>query len=265
MIPQAGYPAVIPFLTCGWPTPDLFLASVQGATEAGCPYFEVGFPFSDPIADGPVIQRTSSEALSAGMSVDRCFELTKRATDLSGRPAVVMTYANLVFYSGLDNFCERLRESGAAGLIVPDLSFEESGPVREACESRGIDLVSFLAPTTAPPRRLEVSAQASGFLYLVAVRGVTGGEGADPAELRELIQSAKSVARCPVLVGFGVRGREQVERFLADGADGVIVGSALLERVRACEQSPESVRREVLKCLEPMCQACLESPNRSPL
>lgn len=262
MIPQSGYPAVIPFLTCGWPTPELFLACVQGVAEAGCPYFEVGFPFSDPIADGPTIQRTSSEALAAGMSLDRCFDLTKEATESSGLPAIAMTYANLVFYQGLENFCGRLKQSGGEGLIVPDLSFEESEPVREACAAERLDLVSFLAPTTAPARRLEVSAQARGFLYLVAVRGVTGGADAEPGELRELILSAKSKADCPVLVGFGVRGAEQVEQYVRDGADGVIVGSALLERVRAGEQTPEAVRREVIEFLKPMCRVCYGSSNR---
>lgn len=255
MIADSTYPAVVPFLTCGWPTPELFLASVKGVAESGCPYFEVGFPFSDPIADGPTIQLTSAEALSAGMNLKRCFELTKQATESSGLPAVAMTYANLVFYQGVENFCRQLKEAGGEGLIVPDLSFEESGPVRLACAAEGLDLVSFLAPTTAPQRRLEVASQAQGFLYLVAVKGVTGGAGAEAGELRELISDAKSKAQCPVLVGFGVRGAEQVEQYLRDGADGVIVGSALLEQVRASAQDPESVTRTVKEFLEPLCRA----------
>lgn len=256
MIPQSGYPAIVPFLTCGWPTPELFLAAARGVAAAGCPYFEVGFPFSDPIADGPTIQQTSTEALAAGMNLDKCFALTEQATRETGLPAVAMTYANLVFYQGLERFCQRLQKAGGAGLIVPDLSFEESEPVREACGKVGLELVSFLAPTTAAARRREVAAQAQGFLYLVAVRGVTGGASAAGDELRSLISDAKSVARCPVMVGFGVRSAQQVEEFLASGADGAIVGSALLEKVRAAQQTPAAVEAAVKDFLEPLTAAC---------
>lgn len=256
MIPQDVYPAIVPFLTCGWPTPELFLASAQGVAEAGCPYFEVGFPFSDPIADGPTIQQTSSEALAAGMNLDKCFELTRKATQQAGIPAVAMTYANLVFFQGLETFCARLKEAGGVGLIVPDLSFEESEPVRDACAAEGLHLVSFLAPTTASERRRRVAEAAQGFLYLVAVRGVTGGASAAGPELRQLISDARSGAKCPVMVGFGVRGPEQVEDLLAAGADGAIVGSALLEKVRGCEQEAMAVRAAVRDFLSPMVEVC---------
>lgn len=256
MIPQDTYPSVVPFLTCGWPSPDGFLASVRGVKEAGCPYFEVGFPFSDPIADGPTIQVTSSEALEAGINLEKCFELTAQATKETGIPAVAMTYANLVFYLGLDEFCRRLKKSGGEGLIVPDLSFEESGPVKEACAKNGLHLVSFLAPTSAPERRKDVASVAEGFLYLVAVRGVTGGASAAGPELQQLILDAKSAAKCPVLVGFGVRGPEQVTDILSSGADGAIVGTALLERVRAVGSDPNAIQAAVRDFLKPMVEAC---------
>lgn len=252
MIPKDCYPAVIPFLTCGWPSPEGFLASVDGLAEAGCPYFEVGFPFSDPIADGPTIQLTSSEALEAGINLEKCFELTKKATEKSGLPAVAMTYANLVFYLGVDVFCARLKEAGGVGLIVPDLSFEESEPVREACRKAGLELVSFLAPTTAKPRRAEVAKVAEGFLYLVAVRGVTGGASSAGPELNELISDARAHAQCPVMVGFGVKEPSQVSDIISNGADGAIVGSALLERVRKSEQKPLAIQQTVTDFLSPL-------------
>jgi tryptophan synthase alpha chain len=255
MIPRDVYPAVVPFLTCGWPTPELFLAAVDGVAEAGCPYFEIGYPFSDPIADGPTIQRTSSEALEAGMDLETCFELTLQATQRSGLKAVAMTYANLVYYLGLDKFCERLASSGGVGLIVPDLSFEESAPVREACAAQALELVSFLAPTTAHPRRREVAKAAEGFLYLVAVRGVTGGASAAGPELEELISDAKAESKCPVLVGFGVKAPRQVSDLVKAGADGAIVGSALLENIRLAEQNPDAVKRTVREFLKPLVEA----------
>ncbi len=248
-------PVVVPYLTCGWPSPEGFLQSVEGAVEAGCTVFEVGFPFSDPIADGPVIQQTSSEALSAGIDLDRCFELTREATERTGGRAVVMTYANLVFYSGLDNFCTRLAESGGCGLIVPDVSFEESRPVAKACSDAGLEMVSFVAPTSAKERRKSIAQQAQGFLYLVAVRGITGGATQMNDELAQLIADAKAASSVPVLVGFGVRTPEQVRDMVEKGADGVIVGTALLEEIRRAHEREDSLKTAVRDFLTPMVAA----------
>lgn len=261
MIPAHKFPAIVPFVTCGWPTPELFLEITDALAEVGCPFFEVGFPFSDPIADGPVVQATSSEALEQGVGLEQCFELTTQATGRTGLPAVVMTYANLVYYPGLEEFCRRLKASGGAGLIVPDLSFEESAPARAACTAQGLKLVSFLAPTTGPERLQQVATVAEGFIYLVAVRGVTGGTSATGPELQQLIRDAKQHASCPVLVGFGVKEPGQVRDILAAGADGAIVGSALLEAVRAAEQTPRGVRQAVKDFMEPLLRATSPAPR----
>ena len=260
MIPKdTQYPAVIPYLTCGWPTPELFLEAVQGVKDAGCPYLEIGFPFSDPIADGPTVQKTSAEALGAGIDLDTCFELTRQATENTGLPAVAMTYANLVFYEGLDVFCHRLKNSGGAGLIVPDLSFEESEPVKTACQNHGLDLVSFIAPTSASDRRMEVASQAAGFLYLVSVRGVTGGAATSVSEeLKALIKELKTYSAAPVMVGFGIRQAEQVHQFIEQGADGVIVGSALLEAISESLKSGQRIQDSVRDFLTPLVRATSE-------
>lgn len=255
MIPQDVYPAVVPYLTCGWPDPEGFLRCAEGIADAGCPFFEVGFPFSDPIADGPTIQATSAEALKAGVNLETCFQLTAEATRRSGLPVVVMTYANLVYYQGLDSFCSRLKASGGEGLIVPDLSLEESEPLRHACEAHQLDLVSFIAPTTLPERRRRVAQQATGFLYLVAVRGVTGGHTDYGEELRELIRAVQEDASAPVLVGFGVRTPEQVSSLKGQGADGVIVGSALLESVRRNNKANRCLRATTRDFLSPLVEA----------
>lgn len=256
MIGASGdYPAVVPYLTCGWPSEADFLQAVEGLSEAGCPFFEVGFPFSDPIADGPVIQQSSSAALEAGMTVDRCFQLTRQATQRTGRPALCMTYANLVFHDGVDRFCQRLAESGGAGLIVPDLSFEESPPVAAACAKAGLELVTFLAPTSASERRAEIARQAQAFLYLVAVRGVTGGTTEMSEELAALIADAKAASSVPVLVGFGIRGPEQVVSMLEQGADGVIVGTALIEAIGQAHHEGRSIREAVRLFLSPLVEA----------
>lgn len=250
------YPAVSPYLTCGWPTEEAFLESVQGLAEAGCPFYEVGFPFSDPIADGPVIQESSSQALESGMSLDRCIELTWKATQQTGCHPICMTYANLIFCQGLDSFCAKIAAAGCVGLIVPDLSYEESEPVAKACADHGLDLVSFLAPTSAPERRREIASQARGFLYLVAVRGVTGGATQMNEELSQLVAQAKTDCRVPVLVGFGVRGADQVSDMLKAGADGVFVGTALIEEVGKARDQGRPIKETVRDFLKPMVQAC---------
>lgn len=252
---KTDYPAVVPYLTCGWPNEQGFLDSVEGLVEAGCPFFEVGFPFSDPIADGPVIQQSSSQALESGMNLERCFELTRKATAQTGRPAICMTYANLIFCQGLENFCARLAEAGCAGLIVPDLSFEESEPIAEVCKAHGLQLISFLAPTSATERRQAIARQAQGFLYLVAVRGVTGGVTQMTDELSQLVAEAKAECQVPVLVGFGIRGAEQVPGMLGAGADGVIVGTALIEAIGKAHEEGRSVKETVRDFLSPMVEA----------
>lgn len=261
MIPVDRFPALVPYLTCGWPTPEIFLDTVDVLAEVGCPFFEVGFPFSDPIADGPTVQSTSTEALERGMELEKCFELTAEATRRAGIPAVAMTYANLVFHPGLEEFCRRLKECGGAGLIVPDLSFEESEPVKQACADHGLELVSFLAPTSSRDRRKVVAEVAQGFLYLVAVRGVTGGTSATGPELKQLIADAKAHAKCPVLVGFGVKEPQQVKDILKAGADGAIVGSALLEAMRKAGGDSKAVTAAVREFLSPLVEATKGSSN----
>lgn len=224
-------PALLPYFTAGWPDPASFLASVRGAAAAGCPAFEVGFPFTDPVADGPVIQRTSTEALEAGVDIDACFELTRRAVSEAGIPAVVMTYANLVWSPGPEVFCRRAAQAGAGALIVPDLPLEEGDELERAARQAGLDLVYLCAPTSTPERVELLAGRTRGFLYLVSVRGVTGDRRQLPDDLDALIARARAVSPVPVFVGFGISTPEQAG-WVASRADGVIVGSALLRHIR---------------------------------
>lgn len=226
--------SVIPYLTAGWPNDEAFLEAAAAAGRAGCPLFEVGIPFSDPVADGPTIQRASQQALEGGVTVERALELTRQAVDRSGLPAVAMTYANLVYRRGYERFCQDLATAGGVGLIVPDLPLEESEELEEVSQKAGIDLIQLATPTT-PVRRLELLGQRSrGFLYLVSVRGVTGSRGQLAENLDELVARAVASSRVPVCVGFGISTPEQV-RQVTRQARGVIVGSALLERLERGE------------------------------
>ena len=227
-------PCLLPYFTAGWPTPEAFVESVCGAARAGCNAFEVGIPFTDPVADGPVIQRTSTAALEAGIDWTEALRLTAEATRRSGLPAIAMTYCNPLYSLGLDRSMQQLSEAGCRGLIVPDLTAEEGEPFESAALGAGLDLVYLVAPTT-PNARVEWLAQRSrGFLYLVSVRGVTGARTDLPADLVEQIQRVKQRSRLPVLVGFGISTPGQAASVAAH-SDGVIVGSALL---RAIGESP---------------------------
>ncbi|MBU0741270.1 tryptophan synthase subunit alpha, partial [bacterium] len=177
-----GRKALVPFFTAGYPDERSFVASVRAAAAAGCRVFEVGIPFSDPVADGPLIQMASQRALAAGMTLRRALELTAAAAGETGLAPVVMSYFNPVLRMGLDEFAARAADAGVAGVILPDVPVEESAAVAEALASVGLDLVALMAPTTDPVRARAIAAASRGFLYLVALTGVTGaalggGEG----------------------------------------------------------------------------------------
>lgn len=236
-------PFLLPYFTAGWPDPKSFVEAVKGAADAGCPAFEIGYPFSDPMADGPTIQATTQEALENGIDLEQCYSLTRDAVEASGLPAVVMTYAQLVYCQGVENFCDRIARSGAQALIVADLPDEESYRVAKACEVSGINLISFCAPTTSAQRRERIVAKAQGFLYLVAAKGVTGERSEIASELPTLIREVKKIAKCPVCAGFGLSKPKQVAKVL-QWADGAIVGSAILKKMRENRDQP---MREVVK------------------
>ncbi|MCA9792176.1 MAG: tryptophan synthase subunit alpha [Candidatus Eremiobacteraeota bacterium] len=245
-------PTLIPYLTAGWPDEEGFLAAVRGVKKAGCELFEVGFPFSDPVADGPTVQKTSSQALARGVGLEESLTLTAKATSQTGLPAVVMTYANMVFFPGVEVFCRRIAEAGAQGLIVPDLPLEEAAELEKHCAAAGVELVQMCAPTTPPERARELGRHTRGFLYLVSVVGVTGARTELPTELEGLIQRVKAECQAPVCVGFGISTPAQAAR-VAGLADGVVVGSALLRHIESLD--PGGIEAGVADFLGQMRQA----------
>ena len=239
-------PCLLPYFTAGWPNPDAFLASVRAAAESGCAAFEVGIPFSDPVADGPVIQKTSSQALAAGVDWKEALRLTRQAVDESGLPAIAMSDCNPLYALGLEKACGELAQAGCRGLIVPDLTLEEGEPMELAATAAGMDLIYLVAPTTPDDRVAEIARRSKGFVYLVSLRGVTGARQELPADLVGQIERARARTELPVVVGFGISTPEQAAAVTAQGA-GVIVGSALL---RAIDEAPAeqagAVTREFL-------------------
>jgi tryptophan synthase alpha chain len=228
--------ALMPYLMAGFPSLDVSLRIGQAYVAAGADVIELGVPYSDPLADGPVIHAAATQALAAGASMTGVLEVARAlAPDVA---LVAMCYANMVFAPGAEQFLARLQQTGACGLIVPDLPLEEAGELRALCDARGLALVPLAAPTTPPQRLGEIGSAARGFLYTVSVLGTTGEREAVHDRFGELVARAKAATRVPVAVGFGISTPEHALQAAAAGADGVIVGTRL---VRAAGEDPDSV------------------------
>lgn len=222
--------ALMPYLMGGFPDMATSRAIGDACIDAGADLLELGIPFSDPLADGPVIQAAGTQALANGATPDAvlgvCEALAARA------PIVLMTYVNIVLARGYERFADQAASAGAAGLIVPDVPLEESAELRAACDAKGLALVPLVAPTTPDERLQRIGAQARGFVYTVSVVGTTGERAASDAS--ELLGRVKASTDVPVALGFGISDAQQAAKAAADGADGVIVGSRL---VRAAAES----------------------------
>ena len=227
--------ALMPYLMGGYPDLPTSLAIGQAYADGGADLVELGVPFSDPLADGPVIHEAGTRALAAGATVDRVLEV---CAALAPRVAVVvMCYANLVIARGPERFAGDLAAAGASGLIVPDLPLEEAPAVLAACDAAGVALVPLVAPTTPDDRLRLIGERARGFLYTVAVTGTTG-ERAAGGDVAAIIGRAAAATSVPVALGFGIATPEQARDAAAAGAAGVIVGSRL---VRAAGEADDPV------------------------
>jgi tryptophan synthase alpha chain len=224
--PPARAAALMPYLMGGYPTLADSLRIGEACVEAGADVLELGVPYSDPLADGPVIHEAATRALAAGASLGGVLEVARA---LAPRvPVVAMCYANMVLAPGVGAFVERLARTGACGLIVPDLPYEEAGEALAACDAHGLALVPLVAPTTPPARLAEIGARARGFLYTVSVVGTTGERTALAEHFAAVVARARAATAVPVAVGFGISTPAQARAAADAGADGVIVGSRLV-------------------------------------
>ncbi|MDR2246140.1 MAG: tryptophan synthase subunit alpha [Treponema sp.] len=219
--------AFIGFVTGGDPDIETCADAVLEMTRAGADLVEIGIPFSDPIAEGPVIQDANIRALAAGTTPEKLFGMAARIRKQTAVPLVFLTYLNPVFRCGYGRFFRRCQESGVDGVIIPDLPFEEQDEVRPAASMRGVDLISLIAPTSRE-RAAEIARNAAGFLYMVSSLGVTGIRGGIDAGLAARIAQVRSATNLPAAVGFGIHTPAQAKE-LARVADGVIVGSAIVK------------------------------------
>ena len=247
--------AFIGFITGGDPNVEKSKEFILEMVKAGADLIEIGIPFSDPIAEGPVIQAANSRALGAGTTLEKIFSLTedlRKEINIPGKyiPLVFLTYLNPVFRYGYDSFFKRAREVGLDGIIIPDLPFEEQEPVREAAAKYDIDLISLIAPTSEE-RIKEIAAKAKGFIYLVSSMGVTGIRGEITTDLAAIRASIKSITEVPVAIGFGIHTRAQAKE-MAKIADGVIVGSAI---VRIIAEHGEAAGPHIYRYVQEMKEA----------
>jgi tryptophan synthase alpha chain len=219
--------ALVAFLTAGYPDAETFVELVKAAADAGADVIEIGIPFSDPIADGPVIQAASAIALAGGMTLARSLDAVERLAGETDAAFVIMGYVNPVLGMGVEAFATRAAAAGANGVILPDVSFEESAAFRNPVRDAGLCYVDLIAPTSGDDRISMIASRAEGFIYLVSMTGVTGARGAAADDLVELTNRVRAASKTPVYVGFGISSPEQASAASAT-ADGVIIGSQLL-------------------------------------
>lgn len=221
--------AFIAFITCGDPDLETTAAAVRAAVENGADLIELGIPFSDPTAEGPVIQGANIRALQGGVTTDQIFAFVKELRKEIKVPMVFMTYANVVFSYGAESFISTCREIEMDGLILPDLPFEEKEEFLPLCHQYGIDLISLIAPTSAD-RIAMIAKEAEGFLYVVSSLGVTGTRSEIKTDLASIMEVVRQNTDIPCAIGFGISTPEQAKK-MAELADGVIVGSAIIKLI----------------------------------
>ena len=223
--------AFIPFITCGDPSLEVTEQLVYALEEAGADLIELGIPFSDPTAEGPVIQAANVRALSGGVTTDKIFEMVEKIRKKTAIPMVFMTYANVVFSYGTERFVKKAAELGMDGLILPDVPFEEKEEFDSVCRAHGLDLISLIAPTSHE-RIARIAREAEGFVYCVSSLGVTGMRSSITTDIGAMVKLVKTEKDIPCAVGFGISTPEQAKK-MADQSDGAIVGSAI---VKLCGQ-----------------------------
>ncbi|MBF0531781.1 MAG: tryptophan synthase subunit alpha [Candidatus Omnitrophica bacterium] len=246
--------AFIAFLTAGDPSLRKTEELAFAFDKAGVDIIELGVPFSDPLADGPTIQAASYRALQNGTNLPGILTSVKNIRKWSQMPIALMTYYNPVFHFGEKQFAAQAKASGVDGLIIPDLPVEEAGGLIAACRENDVATVFFLSPTTTPARAKKIMAAATGFIYYVSLAGVTGARAGIPADLLAKVRQAKRLTAKPICVGFGISQPDQVRR-IATIADGVIVGSAIVNRVAQTtgqNNQIQSVRDFVATLLKPL-------------
>ncbi|NNK92283.1 MAG: tryptophan synthase subunit alpha [Acidimicrobiia bacterium] len=238
---KTGSTLLLPYLTAGLPSADASLALFEAMSAAGADGFEIGIPYTDPLMDGPVIQRAGLEALNAGMTLDGGFALSERVVTSTAKPAILMTYVNPVLRMGLSAFCDRAAAAGVDAVIFVDVPVDEAEPFSEAARASGVGLVLFASPTITDARLEAVIAAEPTFIYGIADLGVTGERSTASTHVGHLSSRVRSLSDIPLVLGVGISGPEQAAA-AAPHADGIIVGTAVVRRVLEAANVDEAGR-----------------------
>ncbi|MFM7406764.1 MAG: tryptophan synthase subunit alpha [Cuspidothrix sp.] len=250
--------ALIPFITAGDPDLETTAKALQVLDDAGADIIELGVPYSDPLADGPVIQAAATRALERGTTLEQVLEMLKGISPSLRSPIILFTYYNPILHRGVDKFLGQIKEAGVSGLVVPDLPLEEAAGLLKPAGEVGIDLTLLVAPTSSPERIEAIARASQGFIYLVSVTGVTGIRTEMQMRVGDLLQQIRNVTDKPIGVGFGISDPEQARQVQAWGADAAIVGSAIVKRLA------EGTAEEGLQAIAQFCQSlktALKNPN----
>jgi len=249
---SSGRKAAVGYVTAGCPSVQSSLEFMHGMIEGGVDILELGIPFSDPTADGPVIQRSSQLALRNGFTIDKVFEiaatLRKEYPELG---LVLFSYYNPIYFMGLENFAKRAAEAGVDGALVVDVPFEERAEIEPVLNANGIELIPLVSPATGVERMKKITAGCRSFVYYITVRGVTGTRTALPDDLLRNLTALREVSPAPVAAGFGISSPETA-RAAAEGADGIVIGSAFV-KIQLDETLSDSKKREKAKALAELC------------
>lgn len=249
---KAKKPLFIAFTVAGDPDPQRSVAVARTLIDAGADILEFGVPFSDPVADGPTIQRADERALSAGINPDLVFGIVREVRAYSKIPIVLLTYYNIVYRRGVETFCRQASEAGVDGILVADLPVEESEGMCTAARRYGIDAIFLVAPTTSTERLKRIEESATGFLYLVSLLGVTGARDQISASAAELIARVREETTLPLAVGFGISQPEHIRALSSAGADAAIVGSAIVDIIEENLGDDVAMMRELHRYVRAM-------------
>lgn len=241
--------ALIPFITAGDPDLQTTAEALKILDQRGADIIELGVPYSDPLADGPVIQAAATRALANGTKLEDVLTMMKQVVPSIQAPIVLFTYYNPIINRGIENFLQAIKEAGASGLVVPDLPLEEADTLLKPAEKYGIEVILLVAPTSSEERIKAIAAQSQGFIYLVSTTGVTGMRNKIENRVKDLILQLRQVTDKPIGVGFGISQPEQAKQMMEWGADGAIVGSAIVKRLN------EGSTVEGLRSIGEFCQS----------
>ena len=260
-VKEKGEGVFIPFIVAGDPDFETSVQIVREMVEGGADALEIGFPFSDPVADGPTVQSADIRSLNAGMTTAKGFEFIRRIREFTPIPIGLLVYYNLIFKMGVDTFYENARKSGVNGILAADLPPEEAGDAVKAAEKNGLNQIFLAAETTSNERLKEIIKLCSGFLYVVSVMGVTGARSEIGTSTVELVERMRSHTELPICVGFGISKPQHIAEVIKAGADGAIVGSAIIDVIAENLGDPDALKAKIRESCRVMKKATLKSQS----